>query len=154
MYRQCLTLTRQTLHVSLNIPGLSLNHRFLGKTISITYSECVSVAVFIQHARRMCRIILPSVAGLVLRYFFFRISQKRHDFREKLWNIKRVFWFSLQLLSEMFLTLRRTGRYIARKVHMSSYKASVIFVRFSWKFNFLDKLSKNNQISNFMKIRP
>ena len=30
--------------------------------ISIIYSECVSVAFVIQHAKGMCRIILPSVA--------------------------------------------------------------------------------------------
>jgi len=34
------------------------------KKISITYSECVSVALVIQHAMHMCRIILSSVACL------------------------------------------------------------------------------------------
>jgi hypothetical protein len=39
------------------------------------------------------------------------LSYKRHDFRQKMFsNIKRVFWFSLQLLSETFLTTRRTER--------------------------------------------
>jgi len=30
----------------------------------------------------------------------------------------------------------------------------VIYVRFQWNLNFLERYSKNNQISNFMKIRP
>ena len=41
-----------------------------GKAMSITYSECVSVASVIQHAMRMRRIILPSVACLPLPIFF------------------------------------------------------------------------------------
>jgi hypothetical protein len=40
------------------------------KAISITYSECVSVALVIQHAKRMRRIILSSVACLAVPYFF------------------------------------------------------------------------------------
>ena len=39
------------------------------KVISITYSECVFVALVIQHAKRMCHIILPSAPTI-----FFHIS--------------------------------------------------------------------------------
>jgi hypothetical protein len=39
----------------------SCNHFCRGKALSITYSDCVSVALVIQHA---ISIILPLVAGL------------------------------------------------------------------------------------------
>ena len=48
--------------------------------MSITYSECVSVALVIRHAKRMRRIVLPSVASPALPYFS-TLSHKRHDFR-------------------------------------------------------------------------
>ena len=40
------------------------------KQYKYTYSECASLALVIQHAKRMHRIILLSVACLTLPYFF------------------------------------------------------------------------------------
>ena len=40
---------------------------------------CVCVALVIQHAGRMRRTVLPSVASLALPYFS-TLSQKRYDF--------------------------------------------------------------------------
>ena len=40
----------------------SRNNNGRGKAIIITYSECVSVALVIQHAKRVRHTILPSVA--------------------------------------------------------------------------------------------
>jgi hypothetical protein len=40
-----------------NIEARLCNHFYRGKAISITYSEYVSVALVIQHAMRMLRII-------------------------------------------------------------------------------------------------
>jgi hypothetical protein len=65
-----------------NIEARLRNHFCCGKAKSIKYSECASVALVIQHAKRMRRIILPSVASLALPYFF-TLSHKRHDFRKK-----------------------------------------------------------------------
>jgi hypothetical protein len=54
--------------------------------------------------------ILSSVVWLALQYFS-TFSHKQHDFRKKkLLNTKCVFLFSLQLLSETFLVLRRNER--------------------------------------------
>jgi hypothetical protein len=68
---------------------------------------CVSVALIIQHAKSMRRIILLSVACLVLPFFPHYLINGT-IFGRKLWNTKCVFWFSLQLLSETFLVLRIT----------------------------------------------
>ena len=51
------------------------------KSVSITYSECVSVALFIQHAMYIRRIMLSSVAYLAVPYFP-TLSHKRQDFRK------------------------------------------------------------------------
>jgi hypothetical protein len=93
-----------------NIEARSRNHCCHGKEINITYSEYVFVALDIQHVNLMRRIILSSVACLVVPYFS-ALSHKRNDFRKKkLLNMKGVFWYSLQFLCEEFLILRRIER--------------------------------------------
>ena len=114
------------------------------KSISITYSECVSVVLVIRHHKAFAPYYI-FICGLS------KICQKRHDFREKLLNVKLPFWFSLQLLSETFLILRRTERDIT-SVHSSSCKVCVILVRFQCNLNFRGRFSKNTGISNFMKV--
>jgi hypothetical protein len=71
-----------------NTEARSRNHCCRGRAISITHY--VSVALVIQHAKRMRRIILSSVASLALPYFS-TLSHKRYDFRKKLLSIKCVF---------------------------------------------------------------
>ena len=51
-----------------NIEVRSRNHFCCEKAVSITYYECVSVVLVMQHAKRMRRIILSSVACLALPY--------------------------------------------------------------------------------------
>ena len=50
----------------------------------------VSIACGIQHAGHMHPIILSCMACPALKYFSI-LSHKRHDFREKLLNIRCVF---------------------------------------------------------------
>jgi hypothetical protein len=46
------------MYVLRNTRAHSRNHFCRGKAVNITYSECVFVALVIQHAKRMRRIIL------------------------------------------------------------------------------------------------
>jgi hypothetical protein len=51
-----------------NIETRSRNHCCCGKAVNITYSECVSVVLIIQNAKRMRHIVLPSVTCLDVPY--------------------------------------------------------------------------------------
>ena len=111
-----------------NFEARSRNHCCGGKSVSTTYSLCVSVALIIQHVKRMRRTILPSVACLELAYFSIYLINGK-IFGKKLLNTKCVFWFSLQLLSETFLILRRNERDMISNVYGSSC-AILVIVRF------------------------
>ena len=94
----------------------------LERAISSTYSEYIFVALVIQHAKHMRRIILFSVASPAVTCFTTS-THRRHDFREKkILNTKCVFWFSLKLLPEIFLILRTSKRHTIKNVRWSSCK--------------------------------
>jgi len=63
-----------------------------------TYYEYVFIVLGIEHAMHI--IILPSVACLAVQYLP-TLSHKQLDSRKQLLNIRRVFLFAIQLLSEM-----------------------------------------------------
>jgi len=60
------------MYVSRNIDAHSCNLCCSGKTASITYSECVFVAVSIQHAMRMHHIVISCLSDCAI--FFHVIS--------------------------------------------------------------------------------
>ena len=91
------------------------------ETLSITYSECVSVTVVIQYVQRMRRTVRP---------YFSTLSHKWHDFREKLLNIKMCVLIFCIRLCEVFLILITFQRCTAINLHMSSCEVPVILVRF------------------------
>jgi hypothetical protein len=110
-----------------NIEVRSHNHLCRGKAIIITNSESVSIALVIQHAKRMRRIILSSVACLAVPYLS-TLSHKRHGFRETVIELQMCVLIFSTNLSETFLILRRTERDIIINVLRSSCKVLVILV--------------------------
>jgi hypothetical protein len=64
-----------------------------------------------------------------------------------------VFWFSIQICLK-HLILRRAELYTIKNVYRSSRKVSVIFFSdFKETLIFLDRVSKNTEISNVTKVR-
>jgi hypothetical protein len=101
-------ITRETMYIQRNIEERSRNHCSSGKAISIKYIECVcNLALVIQHEKNMLRITFSSVAFMAVSYFCI-LSHIRQDFRENdFLNIKCMFRFSLQVLSDTFPSLWR-----------------------------------------------
>jgi hypothetical protein len=65
-----------------NTEARSHSHFCHGKTINITYSDYVFVALVIRHANHLRRAILSSVASPSLQYFS-TLFNEGHDLRKK-----------------------------------------------------------------------
>ena len=89
------------------IEAHSRNRWYRGKTIRITYSECVSIFALVK---LMHRVVICDLSDCIT--FFHTISQA---IKKKLLNTKYIFLFSLEILSETFLNLRRIHRHINHK---------------------------------------
>jgi len=87
-----LKIARQAMYVRINVTLRRVQH-----------------AIRRQHAMRRHHIDICRLSGSTV---FFHIVSYTHDFRNKkmLWNIKCVTWFSLQVLCETLLILRRNKR--------------------------------------------
>jgi hypothetical protein len=112
----------------------------------VYYVFWMSVALVFQHAKRTCLITLSSAACPVYHSSLLclingTIFGKSYEYK--------VF---VLIFSETFLILKTIQR--GMYVHTSSCKVPVILVRFSSNLAFLDRFSKNPQMSNFIKIRP
>ena len=80
---------RQLTHKS-NIEAHRRNHCCSGKAIGIAYSECVSVALVIQHAMRMRHIVICGLSGCKIFFPHYLINDTNLE-KKRLLNIKCVF---------------------------------------------------------------
>ena len=75
-----------------NIQARSRKHCCHGKAITDTYSECMSVALVIQHVMRMRPIILSSMDCPAIQKFpHYLIKDTHFQKKKKSLNIKCVF---------------------------------------------------------------
>jgi hypothetical protein len=96
---------------------------------SLTYSECVFVALVIQLAERMRHVFICSLSRCSKN--FHNISRTAGFSKKKSYWIQNLcFLFPLQLSPETFLIVRRNERDMIKKVCSSSRKVPVILVRF------------------------
>jgi len=72
-------------------------------------------------------------------------------FEKESYCTQNVFWFSLQILSEAFLILRRNGWDIIKNAYWFPPKVPFFLSDFN---KFFDIFSENRQLQNLMKIRP
>jgi hypothetical protein len=118
---------------------------------TLTYSECVSVALVIQHAMRMCRIIFSSVACMTLPHFSTS-SLTRHDFPKNVLFVLIAFTNSVWNISR-FKKKRAT---IDHK--STTYMGFHVQYRYSChvsvKAAFPDRFPKNTQISKSTQGKP
>jgi hypothetical protein len=82
-----LVTLRQALYYKRNIEASSCNNFCRGKAISNTYSECMFVALIIQHAMRMRHIFVCGLSGSNNFSTLFHIC---YDFRKNVLKIKFI----------------------------------------------------------------
>jgi len=96
----------------------------------MTYSECVFVALVVQHAMRMRFIVICGLSGSTI---FFRIvshtaifSKKKNDVERKM----RVLIFFTTSAGNIFLIFRRTEGNMIVSVYWRLCKVPFVIVRF------------------------
>jgi hypothetical protein len=92
----------------------------------------------------------PAPLHIIFPHYLINVT----IFVKTLLNTKCLFWFSLQLLSETFLIQTRIERDVVKNVCWYAWKIPVIPARLKNNLRNLDRVSKNIQISIFIKIRP
>jgi len=130
------------------------SHQFCcrAKEIITTCSECMPVAAFTQHTKRMRRVVLFRVACLALPYFFHFISQTTRFSGKSYWTLNVCFDFLYKSVCNMYHYNQNWARYDQNMYWFWCKVPVIIIVRFFWKLIFHDRFLKSNQISSLMKI--
>ena len=100
----------------------SRNHWRCGKAISITYSVYMSLALVTAESKAYYIVICGLSCCTIYSPHYLMNGT---IFGKKLLNRKYVFWFSLLIFPETFLTLRRTERDMITNIYWSSCKVPV-----------------------------
>ena len=103
---------------------------------------------WMQQATRKRHVV---ACGLPCCIFPHYLKKAQFSKKKMLLNIKYVFWFSLKLLSETFLVLRRIE--ILSKMYIGLHVKYPLFLSDSTKTWIFLAYFRNIQIWNFMKIR-
>jgi hypothetical protein len=93
----------------------SRNQLLLWKRYKYYISECVFVTLSIQHAMRMHNVVFCGLSGSTI--FLHIISQTARFSGGGLLKTKCEFLFSLEVLSEKFLIIRRTERDMIKYIY-------------------------------------
>jgi hypothetical protein len=129
-------------------------HCCRGRAINIKQPECEFVALGIQHAMRMRHIDICGLPRSTILFPHYLINCT--IFEKSLLNTKYLFCFPLQHLSETFLIIRNTDRYMI-KMYCSQYVKDPLFLSYfneTWILSKLFFFSGNPQIPNFMSNHP
>jgi len=94
----------------------SFDHSFSGKAKIITYSECVLVALVVQHAICMSHIFICGLSDSTTLCHIISLTVPL-KIKRTVFNIKCVLIFSVQILSGTFLILRINERDVIKNIY-------------------------------------
>ena len=93
------------------------------------------------------------ICGLSGSTIFLNITSQTARFSKIIEHKMCLLIFST-IVSETLLIIHRNKGDMIKTLYSCSRDVPIILVWFYWGMNFLNRISKNNRISNFMKIRP
>ena len=107
----------------------SRNYCCSGNPLSITYSQRLPVALFVEQVKRMSPTVLSSVAFLTAPYFS-TLSHKGHDCRKNVIEHKKSVFIFFTNLSKTFVILRRIQQDTVVSIRGSLCKVLLILARY------------------------